>query len=688
MKVQGQKTIWWVDSLRIKEAWHIYTYSRKEGYTVSEVRYFRRISLLGKVLTKFLLRLRITRANFDMTHSIPNENGNLFWEAWREYTAFGWHVAPNNDADRLLVDEIGPQYHKDTLRLFFRRQICYDQFHNLKLMHLINYYASKEPLAHHAALLSVLLWEKDFKKRTANFSYTLFSCLDQNYWLLIFLRFGQYVMSILKNSFLFIVFKLKDTLKGVPAQAVSPKIGVYYAQGLDTDKKSDVFWLPESDIRPQDVCVYFLNPDEPRLPTKEVIAKLKGLGVGYVSLLSRKKNSVAGVNLDLSTKYFQLAAKNHMNALKVLIGLVKHLGGEKRGIKLWQFERLMWLLGRIALLESFYKAYNIKLHTGFYAEDDQNIIAMDMAVQRSGGIDTYVIWSNLPGPEIMPSIDVYYDWGPHCTYYFEKIGHAFKNFVYVGYPFDRLFNVVAQKAKEHKQQLRNKGAEFVISFYDNAHYEGGWFPKEDLIKIHETLFNRLKKDKTFGLILKPKRLNSLEVVSKSRLKPLMDDLEREGRLLVLKGKELPAEAALASDFAIGYGVFSSAGVECAFTGTKTVLYDPVNQKFDLFYKDGFGSFVFNNFDEIMVSIDNYRKNPATQPSLGDFSFISREIDPFQDQKASLRIAKHMNCLFKEISSGKTKKESIDKANQLYKREFGDQHVMIPAQRQYAAPVGV
>ena len=176
-----------------------------------------------------------------------------------------------------------------------------------------------------------------------------------------------------------------------------------------------------------------------------------------------------------------------------------------------------------------------------------------------------------------------------------------------------------------------------------------------------------------ALIIKPKKKGPAEKFP--LLKKILNEAENTGRCLVFKGDIFPNEAGYSSDLAIGLSVASSTSIETALAGIPTLIYDPEQSTHHAFYtQGGHNKIIFDNDEEIFRVIEIFRRKDHKKieaMKLGDFSFILKNMDQFQDKKASLRTGAYIYYLLHSFIQGMNKEAAIQAANVMYKGKFGE-----------------
>ncbi len=682
-----QKIIAWLDHCHVQAIWRLWRIVQREGCRLRKIHYFGKCSRLALLFSRILF---FTEKNFVVEKFASNlyvhnhdDQEALYWDIWRDRFHFGWQTGQAAGFD-YLTEPLAKDYNRFSLELYLRRQIAYDQMHPMGLIRLVDWNIKNNNLKdeNHIVLLSDAVWEQSLKEYAASFNLRLYPFNDKNYILWSLIRVAYSLFKCVKFYGRYLFSRFSSSKKTSASETFSPKIGVFYAQGGELSKRSDLYWLPFSGLAPQDVLVYFMSPHY--LPTKERIDSLEKLGVQWFSLLPQKFNGAPN-SPERTRRYCLFYSQRLWLALKGLMRLCKEMKISSGLSKWWQYEKLVWLLDRIAQFEALFLSQNIKVHFGLFSEDDQNMMAINMAVERVNAVDVYAHWSNHPEVQMLPAHDVYFSWGPYFRRFYDPIGHGIRYLFYGGYIFDHTFEATREEARLFRQQLNAKGATFVISFFDNAYLPGwGWFSRQSMIEFYDQLLQKLIQHPEWGLIIKPKREKSFTDGLSPQVRQMLTELIEEGRCLVLDFKKFPSLAAQASDVAIGFGVFNTPSIETSLAGVKTITYDPSHQRSHPFYKEGYNKIVFDDLDTMTKSIEQYVQNPEKVSDFGDFSAYLATIDPFQDKRAALRIGECIKNLFNQMAQGSDRKEALQSVARLYRGKYGAENVVEYSQADFDA----
>jgi len=219
-----------------------------------------------------------------------------------------------------------------------------------------------------------------------------------------------------------------------------------------------------------------------------------------------------------------------------------------------------------------------------------------------------------------------------------------------GYLYDSSFECVRERAEALRRRLAAAGATFVICFFDETLTPGKYgliHPSEHQAEL-DTLIRMVAEDPTIGLVVKTQYRRN----SPSRLYPGHEQLNAihdGGRYVeishgVHRNTIFPAEAALASDIAIGHVIGATASLEAALAGRRSIMLNPYG--FTGIHDEVYGraEIVFGSVETALEAVRRYRAGDPSDEALGDWSPILDYFDPFQDGDSGLRMRRLLNEL--------------------------------------------
>ena len=226
-----------------------------------------------------------------------------------------------------------------------------------------------------------------------------------------------------------------------------------------------------------------------------------------------------------------------------------------------------------------------------------------------------------------------------------------KKFLSFGYLYNGIDIHVKKESELIRKNLMALGVNFIVGYFDESVQFDKWafFTKEAHLHELHVLANKVIDDPTFAVIVKSQFLYSVP----SKLYPkdkIIHDAKSTGRFLEsLKGFHrndiYPTQVALSSDLCISHKIGSTAGLESALLGKKTLLINspPTFGSLDhLYFKS---DIVYLNIDEVIIAINSYRRGDLNKQKLGDWKDIIHDFDSYIDNKAVIRLREHIEKSF-------------------------------------------
>jgi len=237
-----------------------------------------------------------------------------------------------------------------------------------------------------------------------------------------------------------------------------------------------------------------------------------------------------------------------------------------------------------------------------------------------------------------------------------------------------------QSVREDRGKLRASGAQFVLCFFDENSGEQWYMPftNENAAKDYEYLIKWLLQDTTLGLVLKPKKAGTL-FQRMPHLSTLISQAVDTGRCLLLKsegiiGNIYPSQTAMMSDLCIGKTYGGTAALEASLAGVRSVLMDDLVWSSHPFYEWGHGRVIFEDWDSLRTSVEQYRSSPETCPGFGDWSPGLNDLDRFQDGQTSLRMGLYIRWVYEALKEGKSKQDALWMATERFAQRWGPEHI--------------
>ena len=449
---------------------------------------------------------------------------------------------------------------------------------------------------------------------------------------------------------------------GAPASSESPRprIAVQYAKGVDLDRASDIFWFPDSGLRPEQVLVYFSRDRFPA--TEAAITRLEELGLPWLISSTWRPG-----RRDL--RYLADMLQVLLAGLRLGWAAIVH----RPALRSWQWRAAVDLERRVSYTSAFLREHHVAVHIHSVANTHVSI-PLAFAAERVGGIDLAYQWS---GTEWIRSVraritasHVYFAWGRQFVERMRLKGLAPDVYLIGGHVFGHFGLRATERSPGIRQQLLNAGCEYVICLFDGSVQRGIHQTPKLMADFYVTVLGWVLKDRTLGLVIKPK---SAAFEALPGVKPLVDDAVARGQCVVEDPRTSSFEAALASDIAVGVGV-NTAVLEAALAGVRGVHFDlPGLAMAYPGIGDGIGPLVFGDGTELYDAIQEDRRSGGAT-GLGDHGSWLGSIDPFQDGGAAGRIGNYIRWYLESIEAGHDSRRAVADATARYSRVVGQQYV--------------
>lgn len=457
-------------------------------------------------------------------------------------------------------------------------------------------------------------------------------------------------------------FALRRLITTVKSFDGSPdRIAMHYAQGIDTRRRSDIFWFENSGIDPKSVVWYFdLNKlKDPIAP--ETCRRIESMGMDWVCLDRRALSRSCVLPAAVASPYRapgafcrpDLSANNN----------------EDR----WLISAFRSLISQVTMWSAFYRIFNIKMifDTSVpFAE----MVAQNIAIELSGGIRAGVQRSAIKTPRDQYFMrynpnHVYFVWGSEASCH-SGTSDMIKRLVISGYSYDRIMRDKSASAAAGG----DKDAKLAIALFDNAYNRDGWFSRNMIVRFYKEFLVWLLEDNTVTLIVKEKKPEYFEQLTE--LKDLIGRAEKSGRFKRLDNVfgRLPIDAACLADISVGVGL-SSAAMEAAIAGYKSLHCDLPNHKPHPYYEWGYRKVIFDDIGDMVSAMKRYKEDPSAERGLGDWSGHIDSVDPFRDGKAGERIGGYVKDLFVSLTSGAAGASAFSLADKAYRDKWGADKVI-------------
>ncbi|MBI1811747.1 MAG: hypothetical protein HY035_10580 [Nitrospirae bacterium] len=461
------------------------------------------------------------------------------------------------------------------------------------------------------------------------------------------------------------------TFKG--AYETNPMIGVYLSEGIDTGKKSDIHWLPQSHIEPDRVLLFIHeNSLEKKYglfvrPNKPLLKELKASPFRWVFIPQKMLTGMyKGV---WAPKKIKLPKWVHALDEKVSDGLDK-----------WIFNICKELLCEIDFWKSFLEEFNVKIL--YYSGEGSTTviaqgIAFDVLGEKSGftvGKQRSDIGHSLRVLTAYHTKDVVFTWNSRNPEYFRQPYNRVCSQIVAGHPNDANFLQHDGEMKKTKELFKRNGAAFIIALFDSGHgsqYHYN-FSSAEMEMVYTRFLNWVLEENTLGLAIKSKKPYILETLP--NIRSLLKSAEETGRCIRLPFSYFPSTTAQIADMVVGLSI-STAATEAVIAGSRGIHYHSKFPRTHEYYKWGYGKLVFDDLDLMMKALKGYKADKSSNPELGDWTPYLDLIDPFRDGRAGERMGTYFKWCLEGFDAGLNRNDVIKQANEKYASRWGDDKVI-------------
>lgn len=449
---------------------------------------------------------------------------------------------------------------------------------------------------------------------------------------------------------------------------------------LDLRVNTDLCWLPFAHLDPSQVLVYAYGPPLPSAMHDE----LQRAGIRAVAL--RRSARTGGMPL---WRDGASIARRCLMVLRSAWTALRTSGALPRtAMDRWLHWRLMCFRATYDYWRQFFTAHGVRLHVD-HSDWAKDRIPADEAIKAVGGVSV----SFQRSAEFAPSwvwsraVDVFFAFSSdeQQVQRERQSGSVIPQVICAGYLHDHAFSRVREPAQRLRRQLRDRGATFVVCFFDgHSNDDGRWAPShEHRAEDYRFLCGQVLADPTLGVILKPKKPGTLRqrlAAASPDILSLLDAAVATGRCVLLDEgtalatTALPAEAGAASDVAIALFMGPTPALETALIGTPSLLLDREQLSPHALHVLERGRVVFTHWPQLWQAVQTYRDHPERLPGFGDWSAWLATCDTFRDGRAAERIGAHVGQLMQTLGRGASREQALAHAAEHYAARWGQDKV--------------
>ena len=467
-----------------------------------------------------------------------------------------------------------------------------------------------------------------------------------------------------------LIKKINLTKKNQIKLTSEPSIAVCYNDGLDQDKRSDIFWLEKSQIPPQNIILYFENKFSMNRYEKEkiLLKKIDSLKVSYVKLWEHKNEYLEPFFKDIikKLKKLKIHKKEIKNLQSVSIKLIKKIN--------------FWFV--------FFKKFNVKIHMDPKEYMFETIIKQ-LALRKLDGCSVGKLRSHIGKKsfELMGSYpnDIFFVPSKDAALRFkEETYNSSQNLIITGFPYNYLTENNISEQKKIKKFFLDKKKDFIILLLDSNHSanmtsnQNQMIYTENLYNFYNVVFDTFSKLKDVGIIIKTKKnivLKNLKDIYKKA-----EDLEKKGSCYIIKEpfNKFTKVYSSISDIVISTSAYyPSSLIESISNGKRGVFCDFANMKSieKDWYKWGDKKVIFNDINELVENLLRFKENKSQNDHFGNWAEQKNILDPYQDSFGGDRIGTYLSFLFNGFKNKKKSSEAILSANIKFSEKWGNDKVI-------------
>jgi hypothetical protein len=468
-------------------------------------------------------------------------------------------------------------------------------------------------------------------------------------------------------------YRLSNNSKSYHQKNCSVGIRYYHRKlTFNRTERSEFFWVDGSGVSFSEILLYDWFSEKPL--DAETLQEIKSRGIRLLGKgpgIPTWVPSALVVTVLLNT-VFKLLLKSFLCLSR------------RKWVSAYYFSALLKLALLYAYWYDFYLSNNIRINVGTNNTDVAQVLALEaldcvsVAYQYST--------SNMLFPTANSSA------GENVQFVFSRAFERLRKaagisadvFVYTGLIYDSATKQFCnhERVATARKKLQDNGARFILCFFDENTLNR-WdiaSSDEDASKDYEFLLRWVLADTKLGLVFKPKK--SMTLFKRiSRVSGLINRAVQTGRCLFLTsentyGNVFPAEAASIADICVGQLLGNTAGLEAFVAGIPTVLIDPERLLAHPFYAWGRDRIVFNNWESLRAAVEKYRMAPKAYSDLGDWSSGLKDLDPFQDGQADLRIGLFIRWVYEGIVGDMSGKKALSIAAEKFSQRWGRQYITL------------
>ena len=288
---------------------------------------------------------------------------------------------------------------------------------------------------------------------------------------------------------------------GIPAlpQIAGPSVVVHYQEGIDENRRNDLFWYREGLVDPQQILIYF----DAKVPKhggdavpRRVFDAMKSRGFSSVCL---RHGMVEG---GVAPVWIPKGGKGALLSVFKLKQSAPQTADQR-----WALEESQYLLSSVDFWASFYRQFGVKAHIDMEVGSDRNI-AQNIAMDLTDGLR--IGWQR---SEFLTGYGHQLGYHPHHVYFAwnirgvtdaensrSRIGTVLlAGFTRDGLPFQDA------ECQGLKTQLQTRGASFIIALFDNLIFREDIYSKDMMESFYTSFLEWVLEDPKVSVVTKSKK---------------------------------------------------------------------------------------------------------------------------------------------------------------------------------------
>ena len=466
------------------------------------------------------------------------------------------------------------------------------------------------------------------------------------------------------------VYSLVPRRRKAPPQGDGGRaIALHYCEGVQLNRRNELFWWPDSGIEPDKLIVYF---DGTGLTASgRDMDALKAMGVRWVSL---RRKAVPDRSVRVWRPGLQLGRFLAENKAKDTSPRFSGRGALER----WVSAAGKRLLYRVSYWLAFYREFGVAVDFVREQGGDRSA-AQAIALDLHGGVQVghqRSEWYGPPGTFLaMYPQHVFFTWHRRGLDDLHANGNRNECRLVSGYSYDYAFADNIAFSRAGRQQVCDAGATFVVALFDEAFGDDVHFSMKMVKTFYEHFLGWLLADAQVGLILKPKKLWWVRKFHPA-IAEIIQSCLKTGRCVVAAEEQgsFPSCASGAADIAVGFGI-SSPLIEAVLAGGRGVMCDLTHLEDYPIYKFGRGKLIFDDMQELISALKRFKSDRAAEPELGLFTRWLDFLDPFRDRMAYSRIGAVMATLLRAFERGLDRDAALKAACGPYADRWGRDKIL-------------